>query len=348
MNQTKTGQCIESPLRTIIVGAGGIAGKHADALLRIPGVKVTAVLDPREANAKSLAEKCGAPVISRLEEALEEAEMIHLLTPPSKRLNYARAAMTAGKHIFCEKPVAVDPAEAGEMARLSRETGVFFMTAFNMRFRPGYRMLQEDVLSGKLGDIISLWIHRIGPGSGFNGPLGDSWRTDPNLVCGMTIESLSHDIDMIRGFGLEIEKAAAWVYGGRVDLPAFDNHAQILLGLSGGRSGVINASWASFLPMSSRGVVGVRGTAALCGGGFFDFMDYRLKTDAMAYEQISRVNDPFDGESYYAENKHFIECIRNARKPLTTAENGLEALKVSLAILESSKTGKAVCPGGIR
>jgi myo-inositol 2-dehydrogenase/D-chiro-inositol 1-dehydrogenase len=345
MDQTQTDRNIERPLRTIMIGAGGIAEKHADALLRIPGVKITAVLDPREVRAKGLAEKCGARVIPGLEDALEEAEMIHLLTPPSKRLAYARAAMTAGKPVFCEKPVAVDPADAREMARLSRETGVFFMTAFNMRFRPGYRMLQEDVLSGKLGDIISLWIHRIGPGSGFHGPLGDSWRTDPNLVCGMTIESLSHDIDMIRGLGLEIEKTAAWVYGGRADLPAFDNHAQVVLGLSGGRSGVINASWASFLPMSSRGVVGTRGTAVLCGDGFFDFMDYRIKTDDMACERIYRVHDLFDGESYYAENKHFIECIRNARPPLTTAEDGLAALKVSLAILESSGTGTAVCPG---
>ena len=329
-------------LNTVIIGAGGISAKHEAALARISNVRVAAVLDPDEAAARSLAEKCGARVIRRLDEVLDEVQMIHLLSPPSKRLDYAREAMRAGRHVFCEKPIAVSLDDAREMVKIADEQKVLFMTGFNMRFRPGYQRLAEDVLSGALGDIISVWIHRIGPGSGFNAPLGDSWRTDPNLVCGMTIESLSHDIDMIRGFGLEIENVSAWVKGSRADLPAFDNHAQIRLGLSGNRSALVSASWASHLPMASRGVVGTKGTAAICGDGFFDFMDYRIKTGEMAHEEVIRINDPFDAESYYTENVHFINCIKKGEQPLTTAHNGLEALRVSLSILESSKTGKPV------
>jgi len=329
-------------LATVFIGAGGIAQKHAEALARINGVRIAAVLDPDKAAAGALAEKCGARVISRLEEILDEVQMIHLLSPPSKRLDYVRSAAQAGKHIFCEKPIAVSLDDAGKMAKIVKEQNVLFMTGFNMRFRPGYLRLANDVLDGKLGDIISVWVQRIGPGSGFNAPLGDSWRTDPKLVCGMTIESLSHDIDMIRGFNVEIENVSAWVKGSRADLPAFDNHAQIRLGLSGGRSGLINASWASHLPMASRGVVGTKGTAAICGDGFFDFMDYRIKAGNMSHEEVIRMNDPFDAESYYTENKHFIECIKNGKQPLVTAENGLSALRVSLAILESAKTGQTV------
>jgi myo-inositol 2-dehydrogenase/D-chiro-inositol 1-dehydrogenase len=337
----------EVPLKTIIIGAGGIAQKHAEALMRIAGVEIAAVLDPRESNAKALAGKYGGRVISGIEEALDDVHMVHLLTPPSKRLDYARLAIRAGKHVFCEKPIAVALDDAIEMTRLAREADVFFMTGFNMRFRPGYLMLQEDVLSGRLGNIISVWSHRIGPGAGFNAPLGDSWRTEPGLVCGMTIESLSHDIDMIQGLGLEIEKVSAWIYGGRSDLPAFDNHAQVVLGLKGGRSGIINASWASHLPMSARGVIGTKGTAAVCGDGFFDFMDYRIKSEASDHEQIIRINDPFDAESYYMENKYFIECIRTNTPPDISAENGLKSLVVSLAIIESARTGKAVELGSI-
>jgi myo-inositol 2-dehydrogenase/D-chiro-inositol 1-dehydrogenase len=310
-------------------------------------VEIAAELDPRDSSAKALAEEYGGRVISGLREVMDDVSLIHLLTPPSKRLDYARLAIQAGKHVFCEKPIAVSLDDAGEMKRLACEAGVLFMTGFNMRFRPGYRMLREDVLSGRLGSVISVWSHRIGPGAGFNAPLGDSWRTEPGLVCGMTIESLSHDIDMIRGLGLEIEKVSAWIYGSRDDLPAFDNHAQVVLGLKGGRSGIINASWASHLPMSSRGVIGTKGTAAICGEGFFDFMDYRIKSETSAHEQIIRVNDPFDAESYYTENKHFIECIRTGTPPDIGAENGLESLRVSLAIIESARTGKTVELGSI-
>ena len=337
-------------LSTVIIGAGGIAQKHAEALARIDGVRIAAVLDPNEAASSALAKKCagnsaaqcGPRVISRLEEVLDEVQMIHLLSPPSKRLDYVRSAVNAGKHIFCEKPIAVNLDEAEEMARIAAERKVLFMTAFNMRFRPGYLRLCGDVLDGKLGDIVSVWVHRIGPGSGFNAPLGDSWRTDPNLVCGMTIESLSHDIDMIRGFGVEIENVSAWVKGSRADLSAFDNHAQVHLGLAGGRSGLINASWASHLPMASRGVVGTKGTAAICGDGFFDFMTYRIKTADLPHEEVIRINDPFDSESYYTENKHFIECIEKGKQPLVTANNGVMALRVSHAILESAKKGQTV------
>lgn len=333
-------------IHTAIVGAGGIARKHAEALLRIPGVKVEGVLDVNRENAAAIAKLCGAPVIDSLDEVLNRIQMIHLLTPPSKRISYAGAAMRAGKHVLCEKPIASALEDGLALEKMAADNGVLFMTAFNMRHRPGYKMLQEDVLSGKLGEILSVWCHRVGPGSGFSGPLGDSWRTDPTLVCGMTVESLSHDIDMIRGLGLEIEGVSGWVRGSKPELPEFDNNAQVLLRLRGGASAVINASWASCLPMSSRGVVGTKGTACISGDGFFDFTTYRILTKDMAHEHDVRVNDPFDGESYYTENVHFLECIEKSESPLTPAGNGVAALRVGLAILESAKDGHYVKVGG--
>jgi len=327
-------------LKTAIIGAGGIAIKHADALARIPDVQVIGVIDPNERNAHTIADMCGAKVVKDIGAILDEVQMIHLLSPPSKRVEYAEPAMKAGKHVFCEKPIASDIAQGEMLGRLAKENKVVFMTAFNMRFRPGYLALQEDVLSGKLGDIVSVWSHRIGPGSGFNSPLGDSWRTEPGLVCGMTVESLSHDIDMLRGLGIEIEGVNAWVKGTREDLPEFDNNAHILMNLKCGGSAVINASWASHMPMSSRGVIGTKGTAVLEGKGFFDFMTYRVNTNDT--EVIRQINDPFDDESYYTENLHFIECIKAGKTPIVNEDSGVTALKVSLAALESSKTGRYV------
>lgn len=328
-------------LNTIIIGAGGIARKHAEALLRIPDVKVIGVIDPNYDNARAVADICGARVVKDLSEALEEVQMIHLLSPPSKRVEYAAPAMKAKKHVFCEKPISADIKDGENLAKLAKENGVIFMTAFNMRFRPGYCTLQNDVLSGRLGKVISAWSHRIGPGAGFNAPMGDSWRTEPGLVCGMTVESLSHDIDMFRGLGLEVASVAAWVKGSRNDLPAFDNNAHVILNLKDGGSAVINASWTSHLPMSSRGVIGTKGTAIIEGGGFFDFMTYRLTTENG--ELVTQeVNDPFDAESYYLENCHFVECIKKSKTPIVNEDSGLTALKVSLAALESAKTGKFV------
>ena len=329
-------------IRTAIIGAGGIAVKHAQAINRIPELDVAGVLDPNPERARVIADLCGSRPISSLDEVLGKIDMIHLLTPPSKRVAYAETAMRAGKHVLCEKPLAVSLEDACAIRDLAEQTGVLFMTAFNMRFRPGYRMLQDDVLSGRLGEIISVWSHRVGPGSGFGTPLGDSWRTDPDLVCGMAIESLSHDIDMFRGLGVEIETVAARVQGVKPELPAFDNNAQVVLGLAGGRAGVINASWSAHLPTSSRGVVGTRGTALIRGDGFFDFVEHRIRNDEMEYPRSTWLNDLFDAESYYTENRHFADCVLQRVQPDVTADNGVEALRVSLAILDSSRTGQTV------
>lgn len=329
-------------VKTVIIGAGGIAAKHAECINRLPDMKVVGVIDVTQENAERIAKICNAKVYSKLEDVIDEVRMVHLLTPPSKRVEYAEIAMNAGKHVLCEKPIAVDPGDAQRLSELAAKNNVLFMTAFNMRFRPGYLKLQEDVLSGKLGDIISIWSHRIGPGSGFKAPLRDSWRTDPNLVCGMTIESLSHDIDMFRALGVEITSVSARVKGVRPELPSFDNNAQVVMGLHNGASAVINASWSSHLAMSSRGVIGTKGTAVISGTGFFDFSEHRIFTEDMCYEQVTRINDLFDIESYYAENKYFLECIENGKKPNITAENGVEALKVSLAILRSSSEQRVI------
>lgn len=332
-------------VNTVIIGAGSIAHKHAEALNRLSDVRVLGVLDPNEENAKRVAALCGARTIKSLGEILDSVQTVHLFTPPSKRVEYAEPAMWAGKHIFCEKPLASGLDDALTLAALAKETGVFFMTAFNMRFRPGYRRLQEDVLSGRLGEILSVWCHRIGPGSGFSASLGDSWRTDPSLACGMTIESLAHDIDMIRGLGLEIENVAGWAKGSKPELPSFDNNAQLLMRLNNGGSAVINASWASHLSMCSRGVVGSKGTAAILGNSFFDFMTYRLFTHNMEHEQVTQLNDPFDAESYYAENKHFVQCVQDGSQPIINEDNGVETIRVSLAALKSAAECRFVHPG---
>ncbi len=329
-------------IKTVIIGAGGIAERHAESINRLPNVEVAGVIDVKIENARKIAHICNSKVVSKLEDILDEVQIVHLLTPPSKRLEYAEKAMKAGKHVLCEKPIAVNMQDAQKISELAKENGVLFMTGFNMRFRPGYLKLQHDVLSGKLGDIVGIWSHRIGPGSGFKTNLGDSWRTDPKLVCGMTIESLSHDIDMFRGLGIEITSVSAKVKGIRPEIPFFDNNAQVVMGLSNGASAVINASWSSHLPMSTRGVIGTKGTAVIEGRGFFDFMEYRIRTEEMECEQISLINDPFNSNSYYEENKYFVECIENGRRRFITEDNGIEALKVSLAILESSREQRLI------
>ena len=324
-------------IRTAIVGAGGIANAHITALNKLENVKIVGVMDINADNAKKKAELCGAQVYDKMEEFLDKVDMIHLLTPPSKRVEYAVKAMKAGKHIMCEKPIASSVSDAEELVNAATKYGIKFMMAFNHRFRDGYKMLQDAVKSGDLGDVINFWSHRLGTGAGFgNQKLSSSWRTDPNLVCGMSIESLSHDVDMMVGAVGNVSDVRANTLGTIKELPKFDNNSNAVFRLSSGGTGLIHASWSSHISSSARGVIGTKGTAVVEGDDLWNFMQFRIKTEDMQYEKVIQLNDRFDNASYYNENKYFLECIEKNQMPSPSGEDGLQVLKVCLAILESN------------
>jgi len=186
-------------------------------------------------------------------------------------------------------------------------------------------------------------------GAGGNGQVRQgNWRTHADLCCGMTIESLSHDIDLMRWIlNDEAVTVTGHVHSTVVDLPNFDNNAQVLIKMKKGASAVINASWSSRIGVNSRGVLGERGTAFVEGSdvgnnGIWCSTRFHVKTDDDEYERVEMLHDNLDVLSYKAETDDFIDAIVNGRKPLVSARDGYETLRISQAILESSKKGESV------
>lgn len=325
-------------LNIVIVGAGGIAKRHFAALQTMPSAHIVGIVDVLPERAATMAAACGAQPYTTLADCLEQADVVYILTPPSTHRPLAVAALQAGRHVICEKPLASSIADGEAMVEAAQRAGVQLITTFNMRFRKGFTRLKEMVEAGQLGDVLSLWSQRLGMGVG----QGYNWRTDPNLLCGMSVESLSHDIDLLRWIGGEVRDVRAITRESRADLPGFDDNSSVLLGMQSGASAQIHASWSSHLATNSRGVVGTRGTAILEGPGLWDARHLRIKTADMEEEQITVLNDPLDQASYTAENQHFLECLEQGRPASVTGVDGLRALRISHAILESSRTGQVV------
>jgi len=321
-----------------IVGAGGIARTHVEALKAIPKARIVAVVDVVEERAQAMAASCGAIACPRLQDCLDKVDMVHVLTPPSTHRDIAVEAMAAGKHVVCEKPIAASIADGRAMVDAAHTYGVKLMVAFNMRFRKGFAMLREVVRDGSLGEVVSFWSQRLGAGVG----QGYNWRTDPELLCGMSVESLSHDIDLLRWIVGEVVDVRASVLESRPDLPGFDDNASVALTLANGGIALIHASWSSRLARNSRGVVGTKGTALVEGGGLWELREFCIKTDNMPYETSTIINDAFDVKSYVAENEHFVKCVEQGREPSVSGEDGLRALRISHAILASSRRDCAV------
>lgn len=325
-------------VRIGILGAGGIARRHLEALAAIESAEAAAVFDIDPARAAAAAQSHGATATESVDECIAAADAVLILTPPASHRELALAAVRAGKHVLCEKPLAAELADAREMVRAAREAGVLLMTAFNMRFRRGFVKLSETVRSGTLGEPISFWCQRLGIGVG----AGPNWRTDPQQLCGMSIESLSHDIDLIRWVLGDVADVRASVFNSRADLPGFDDNASVLCTMAGGASAMIHASWSSQVGTNARGVVGTEGTAVVSGRGLWQLAEFRWKTAEMPHERVELIDDELDGASYLAEDRHFIECVENGTEPEVTGADGLAALEVSHAILASHRTGTTV------
>jgi myo-inositol 2-dehydrogenase/D-chiro-inositol 1-dehydrogenase len=325
-------------VRIAIVGAGGIARLHVQALRAIEHARITAIVDVATEKAEQLAQTCGAQVFATLQECLPHVDMVYVLTPPTTHRDLACTALAAGKHVVVEKPLAAEIADGEAMVAAARASGAKLMTAFNMRFRPGFRRLHETLAAGTLGEPISVWSQRLGIGVGS----APNWRTTPGLLCGMTVESLSHDLDLIAWLGGEIVRVAAHTRETRPDLPGFDDNAVIIATLAGGAMASIHASWSSQLPYNARGIVGTQGTAMVTGRGLWELTTFHLKTAAMPHETIEVLNDSLDVTSYREESRHFVDCVQHDRTPTITGEDGLRALRVSHAILAAHRQGKTV------
>ena len=329
-------------VRIAIVGAGGIANQHVEAIKAINDASIVAVVDVIKEKADHLATSCDATVYENMEECLPKVDVAYILTPPSFHKELAIKAVEAGKHVVVEKPIAIDIEDAESMVEAARKADVKIMIAFNMRFRKGFMRLKETIQSGKLGDVVNFWSQRLGIGVS----PGINWRTTKGLLCGMSIESLSHDIDIIRWLLGEITDVRAKIFESNENLPGFDDNANIVFSLANGGIANIHASWSSHLSRNSRGIIGTKGTAMVEGNGLWNFTCFHLKTSDMENEIIEVINDNLDVKSYREESKHFIDCIKSNRQPTITGEDGLIALRISHAILTSHRENRIVSLSG--
>jgi predicted dehydrogenase len=197
-------------LRAGVVGTGFIGAVHVEALRRL-GVEVVGVVgsSPERARAKTL-----APVIESYEQLLADdgVDVIHLTTPNHLHYPQVKQALEAGKHIVCEKPLAITSEQSAELAELAERSRLVHRTNFNIRFYPQVQQARALVANGAVGAVWNVhggylqdwlllptdWNWRLEPEKG--GPLravadiGSHWLDLVQFVIGMRVESLLADL----------------------------------------------------------------------------------------------------------------------------------------------------------
>ncbi|HSD48779.1 MAG TPA: Gfo/Idh/MocA family oxidoreductase [Actinomycetota bacterium] len=324
-------------MRVGMIGAGGIARTHAANLRQIDGVEIAAVMDPLQERAETLAAECGARAFADLEPLLHDVDAVYVCSPPTFHRAQVEAAAAAGKHVYLEKPIATTLADGRAIAATLASSPARSMVGFNNRFRPVFRRWRD--LAAELGPPRSAWILRMAPS--LPAP-NANWRTTPGLLCGITIESASHDIDLVRWALGEVGTVAGTTSSVLPELEGFDDTLSAVLRLEGGPAVTLAVSWSSALSTSSRGFVGSGGAAELVGPDMWTVTELRWASTGEP-EMIEPI-DTVEGADlgYRAASEHFIACLREDREPEVTVRDGLAALEVSLALKRWAASGRAI------
>jgi myo-inositol 2-dehydrogenase/D-chiro-inositol 1-dehydrogenase/scyllo-inositol 2-dehydrogenase (NAD+) len=302
-----------------------------------------AISDPDKAARESAAEELGAcHAFSDYQQLIEKGgvDAVVIVTPTKLHRDIAVAAAGAGKHILCEKPMAMTPEECDEMMAAADAAKVKLQIGFMRRFDPAFYETKRRILMGEIGDVVLIRSLTYGPS------VPQPWMYDLRVSNGPLAEVNSHDIDTIRWMaGSEITEVYA--IGGNFrseealkTFPDFYDNVALLARFANGMQGMISGAQGVRYGYDSR--CEVLGTKGILFAGSLQEKAVTSCTEAgLATPVIKSWRDLF-AEAYLAEDEDFIRCILKDSLPRVTGHDGKKAVEVVNAGNESIRTGKPV------
>ncbi|MBP5743502.1 MAG: Gfo/Idh/MocA family oxidoreductase [Oscillospiraceae bacterium] len=334
-------------MNVLMIGAGDIAKSHGRAVVKLGG-KVIAAFDVNEAGLKRYADEFGCEMLSyeQIEEYVPKADYVVLCTPPTKRLDYVEMVLKHHVPLYMEKPIATSIEDARKIKDMEQKYDGKIIVGFAHFYRPAFQKMLELVESGALGDPISVFDNRVGPGYGFRGTwFQPSWRTDPKFACGFTIESISHEWNLLTALCGEFETLSANTWCTIESLPTYDTNCSATMKIKKGGVATINASWSSDLGGNWKGYIGTRGTCFLRGSDMFEFDEVTWKTSDMAQAETLHFNDSYKHDQdgvIFNIHQYFQDCLKTGKPIRTPLDEGIKVLKLSMLALESSREHKEI------
>jgi myo-inositol 2-dehydrogenase/D-chiro-inositol 1-dehydrogenase/scyllo-inositol 2-dehydrogenase (NAD+) len=328
-----------------VVGVGRAGLVHArNYRQNVPGGSLAAIVD----SDLDLAKRAGRELekdhcLSSLQDALEAVsfDAVCIASPTFTHRELVTEAAKEGKHVFCEKPMAITMEEADEMIEAARGARVLLQMGFMRRFDPVFRAAKERIESGEIGDPMIVRSLTRGPG------LPPRWACDIRTSNGMLAEVNSHDFDTIRWLAAsEFEKIYAEAnalkcFDLQEEFPDFYDNAVVSLRMENGSLGVIDGSCPVGYGYDARAeVLGNQGVMLI--GELQDTAVVSCtKNTGLVASNFPGWRERFS-EAYIAEAHHFVECIVKEEEPAVTGEDGRRALEGVLAANRSIQTGRPV------
>ena len=347
-----------------IIGVGSIAEEHIKAYLENSDVELYAFCDINEKRLKEMGEKYGVTRLFTKKEdllALSGIDAVSICTWNSEHAPCTIAALNAGKHVLCEKPMAMNTAEAEEMKAAAEKNGKLLMIGFVRRYGCDCKLLKEFVEKGDFGELYyskATYLRRNGnPGGWF----GDKSRSGGGPLVDLGV----HVIDLVRYIGGNPKPIS--VYGvtyqklfdrkGAIGKPKYvassstendicdvEDMASALIRFDNGLTLSVEAAFCLNMK-EDKGEVELFGTKAGAKISphveiFSDMHNYMTNISFDAPTSLSF------GGLFGNEINHFVDCIKGrVSECKSPADDGIMLMKILDAIYESASTGRDVVIG---
>ncbi|MFF3641045.1 Gfo/Idh/MocA family protein [Streptomyces sp. NPDC002564] len=329
------------PLHIGLLGAGGIARAHLPGWLTL-GARVSVhTLD-------GSAEKLAAEYAGRghdvraaddLDALLAEVTVVDVCTPTPTHRSLALAAVAAGRHVVCEKPLALTARDAQDIATAADRAGVRLHPAHVVRYFPAYAALHRAVARGDLGELAVLRLTRGGAR-----PRWAPWFGDPAQSGGVIMDLMVHDIDIARWLAGDVVRVHARTRGAEhtTGMPPEVVTATAVLTHASGAISQVSGLWG--LPdQPFRTTFRVAGADGLLQHDSTAVPGLRITARGARTAAGGIPTSPMTESPYLTELREFAASWQpGAPLPRVGARDGVEAVRIAAAAVESSRTGRVV------
>jgi predicted dehydrogenase len=323
-------------MRVGIVGTGFMGRTHAAGWAQ---TEATLTAFVAKTPAADLAERYRAHIFSDIEAMLAEVDVVDICTPTDLHHQMVLAAASAGKHIICEKPLARTLKQAQEMIAGCEAAGVKLLVAHVVRFFPQYTQAKRMVEAGEIGKPAVIRLKR---GTYQPKKAVDNWFLDDEKSGGMMLDLMIHDFDYARWVAGEVESVFAQKVSSNHPEASVDHGLVILTHKSGALSHV-EGSWAYPPPLfrtrleiaGSNGWLRVDSDETAAIGN-------HLHQRAEDPHDVPLPSSPLDEDPYTTQIKSFYAYLDQGIPTIVTAADGLAALQIALAAIESAEIGQIV------
>jgi 1,5-anhydro-D-fructose reductase (1,5-anhydro-D-mannitol-forming) len=323
-------------MRWSLIGASTIAAEHMIRAIRSSGGDIVAVMSSDGSRGRAYAATHDIPLATTdLDRALDGVDAVYISTTNEKHLPQALAAIGAGRHVLCEKPLAMTVADAAEMVRAAEAAGVTFATNHHLRNAGSHLAIRDAVAGGRIGRVLSVRVfHAV-----HLPPHLQGWRINDKAAGGGVIPDITvHDADTVR-FHLgedPVEVVARMTASGMGE--GVEDSAMSVWTMP---SGAMVSAHESFThPFAGTGIE-IHGTdGSIVARGV---MTQRPVGEVTLVDASGRHEIPFSDHDLYARAVGlFADAVAGKGRPSADGWDGVKSLAVALAVREAAETGRAV------